>query len=95
MLWEVIKSENLGFVSKLRLAFIFDEIMSLNLREEILKKSENHNVVVDENMKTLIEERRIAKCEKNFKRADEIRDFFAKKGFVLIDTKEGTKVKRG
>ncbi len=33
--------------------------------------------------------------KKNFKRADEIRDFFAKKGFVLIDTKEGTKVKRG
>ncbi|WP_324280727.1 cysteine--tRNA ligase [Borreliella garinii] len=95
LLWEVIKSENLGFASKLKLAFIFDEIISLNLREEILKKSENHNVIVDENMKTLIEERRIAKCEKNFKRADEIRDFFAKKGFVLIDTKEGTKVKRG
>lgn len=29
LLWEIIKSENLSFVSKLRLAFIFDEIMSL------------------------------------------------------------------
>ncbi len=95
MLWEIIKSENLSFVSKLRLAFIFDEIMSLNLREEILKNLQNHDVVIDENMKALIEERRIAKCRKNFKRADEIRDFFAKKGFVLVDTKEGTKVKRG
>ncbi len=66
MLWEIIKSENLSFVSKLRLAFIFDEIMSLNLREEILKNLQNHDVVIDENMKALIEERRIAKCRKKF-----------------------------
>ncbi len=37
-----------------------------------------------------MEERRAAKKEKNFARADEIRDELAAQGILLKDTREGT-----
>ena len=42
----------------------------------------------------LIAERQAARKEKNFARADEIRDELAAKGIVLLDTREGVKWKR-
>ena len=38
----------------------------------------------------LIEEREQARKEKNFKRADEIRDYLKEQGIVLEDTPDGT-----
>lgn len=38
----------------------------------------------------MIQERKAAKKEKNFARADEIRDELAAKGILLKDTREGT-----
>ena len=42
----------------------------------------------------MIAERQAARKEKNFKRADEIRDELLAKGIVLEDTREGVKWKR-
>ena len=41
-----------------------------------------------------IEERKAAKKEKNFARADEIRDTLLEKGIILEDTREGVKWKK-
>ena len=41
----------------------------------------------------MITERKQAKFEKNYARADEIRNELANKGVELIDTKEGTTFK--
>ncbi|UER67759.1 cysteine--tRNA ligase [Borrelia sp. BU AG58] len=95
LLWDVMKDSRLEALLKLRLAFRFDEIFSLSLREEVMKAIKRDNVHIDDWMNFLLEERRIAKLRKDFSRADEIREYFASKGFVLIDTKEGTRVKRG
>ncbi len=43
-----------------------------------------------EAIEQLIEERRQARQDKNFARADEIRDDLAAKGIILLDSKEGT-----
>jgi len=43
---------------------------------------------------SLIEERNRARKEKNYQRADEIRDYLLKKGIILEDTKTGTRWKR-
>lgn len=43
----------------------------------------------------LIEERKQARKEKDFKRSDEIRDHLLAKGIVLEDTREGVRWKRG
>lgn len=51
-------------------------------------------VILDQEIEALIEERQMARKEKNFKRADEIRDELLAKGIILEDTREGVKWKR-
>ena len=50
--------------------------------------------ILDSDIEALIAERQAARKEKNFKRADEIRDELLAKGIVLEDTREGVKWKR-
>lgn len=50
--------------------------------------------ILDKEIEELIEERQAARKEKNFARADEIRDILLKKGIELKDTREGVKWKR-
>ncbi|AHH12624.1 Cysteinyl-tRNA synthetase [Borrelia hermsii YBT] len=95
LLWDIVKDDDLSALLKLLLAFKFDEVLSLGLKEGVLREIERDRVNIDDTMHSLIEERRLAKLRKDFKRADEIREYFRSKGFVLIDTEEGTKVKRG
>jgi len=57
----------------------------------ILEKKEE---ILDEEIENLIAERQAARKEKNFKRADEIRDELLNKGIILEDTREGVKWKR-
>ncbi len=58
----------------------------------ILTKQEKE--ILDSDIEALIEERQAARKEKNFARADEIRDTLAAQGIILEDTREGVKWKR-
>ncbi|MCR5702138.1 MAG: cysteine--tRNA ligase [Lachnospiraceae bacterium] len=49
---------------------------------------------LDDEIEALINERQQARKDKNFARADEIRDMLAAEGIVLEDTREGVKWKR-
>jgi len=51
--------------------------------------------ILDEEIEALIAQRQSARKEKNFDRADEIRDELLNKGIILEDTREGVKYKRG
>jgi len=55
---------------------------------------EKEEEILPEEIERLIEERQAARKEKNFKRADEIRDELLNKGIVLEDTREGVKWKK-
>ncbi|RKJ46025.1 cysteine--tRNA ligase, partial [bacterium 1XD42-8] len=50
--------------------------------------------LLDQDIEDLINERQVARKEKNFQRADEIREELSKKGILLEDTREGVKWKR-
>ena len=50
--------------------------------------------ILDSEIEALIDERQAARKEKNFKRADEIRNQLLERGIVLEDTREGVKWKR-
>lgn len=50
--------------------------------------------ILEKEIEDLIAERQAARKEKNFKRADEIRDLLSEKGIVLKDTREGVLWKR-
>lgn len=71
------------------------------LKEEIVMLSdicglivEKQEELLDQEIERLIEERAQAKKEKNFARADEIRDELLAKGIALKDTREGVKIVR-
>lgn len=55
---------------------------------------ERKQEILDADIEKLIEERQMARKEKNFARADEIRDTLLEMGIVLEDTREGVKWKR-
>ena len=55
---------------------------------------ERKQEILDAEIEKLIEERQMARKEKNFARADEIRDTLLEMGIVLEDTREGVKWKR-
>ena len=57
----------------------------------ILTKKED---ILEEEIENLIAERQAARKEKNFRRADEIRDELINRGIILEDTREGVKWKR-
>ena len=55
---------------------------------------EKKEEILDEEIENLIAERQAARKEKNFARADEIRDTLLEQGIILEDTREGVKWKR-
>lgn len=57
-------------------------------------KAEKEIELLEKEIENFIEERQQARKEKNFKRADEIRDLLKEKGIVLEDTREGVRWKR-
>jgi len=83
--YDVLKSE-LNDYTKLELIKKFDEVLSLDL----LKEEESVSVSNHDEIMALIEERRLAKMNKDFSKADNIRDELLSKGIKLIDTREGT-----
>ncbi len=54
---------------------------------------EKEDKIPDEEIERLIDERQVARKNKDYKRADEIRDELLKKGIALEDTREGVKYK--
>lgn len=72
---------------------------SLNLLDELsavlgLLREESKMDEVDHEIKALIEERQSARANKDFRRADEIRDLLKGKGITLKDTPQGIQILR-
>ena len=85
-LYDVLKSD-LNNTSKLYLTKKFDEVLGLNLcvKEELKIDSE-----LEQYIKNKIEKRNIAKKNKDYSLADQIRDELKEKGIMIKDTREGT-----
>ena len=72
---------------------LFDRLKSLT---EVLglELSSGGEELLDDEIEALIKERNEARAEKNFARADEIRDMLLEKGIVLEDKRDGVRWKR-
>lgn len=84
VLYDVIKS-NLNDTSKLYLIKEFDKVLSLDLVKE-----ESIDQKLEEYIKNKIEERKVAKTNKNYELADTIRKELEDRGIIIKDTREGT-----
>ena len=89
VLYDVLKSKELNGNTKLELVRSFDKVFSLNLVNDKMEEVDSrHDYIMSK-----IEERKLAKQNKDFALADSIRDGLAKEGITLVDTREGTTYK--
>lgn len=89
VLYDVLKAEMNG-ATKREIIEVFDEVLSLGLARAW---EETEQPVADAELTAYVEEkiaeRAAAKKEKNFAKADAIRDELKEKGIVIKDTREG------
>ena len=87
VLYDVLKDSDLNDCTKRALIEDFDKVLSLDLTkaDDITIDSQLEKIILEK-----IEERKIAKKNKDFALADQIRDELLNKGIKLIDTREGT-----
>ena len=94
-IFELVKYANSNVTAENTKEFINtvkEKIVSLaDILGLIVEKEEE---ILDSDIEKLIEERQAARKEKNFARADEIRNLLLEKGIVLKDTREGVKWER-
>lgn len=85
-MWLMLKDNEVTDGEKLSLLYSFDRILGLELDKVEAKKDEK--VGSDEEWK-LVEERALAKKNKDWARADEIRAELLRRGFIVKDTPSG------
>ncbi len=85
VLYDVLK-DDISNSTKIELVKDFDKVLSLDLLKEDKKEidSDLENYILSK-----IEERKEAKANKDFAKADSIRDELLEKGIILKDTREG------
>ena len=85
ILWKLLKDKNIAHQDKLKTAFEFDKVLGLSLKE-------NSKVSIPQKVKRLVKEREDARKNKDFKKADKLRNRIAKEGFHVEDEKDKTKI---
>ncbi|MCR5691049.1 MAG: class I tRNA ligase family protein, partial [Eubacterium sp.] len=89
VLYDMLKAD-ISDVTKRKLVERFDYVLSLGLTRAFEKEEAQVDDQLAAYVEEMIAERKVAKKEKNFARADEIREELLAKGIVLKDTREGT-----
>ena len=95
VLYDMLKAD-MSDATKFALVKSYDEVLSLDLATAQEKKEQENGVDAELESYVLakIEERKAAKKEKDFAKADAIRNELLEKGIVLEDTREGVKWKK-
>ena len=88
-IYDVLKADTTD-ATKLAVLKSFDEVLSINLVREKTEEAPKEKTEFELQIEALIEERKQAKKDKNFARADEIRNQLASMGVTIKDTREGT-----
>ena len=90
VLYDMLKAD-ISDATKYALAESFDQVLSLNLTTAKMEKEAENGVdpELENYILSKIEERKAAKKEKDFAKADAIRNELLERGIVLEDTREG------
>ena len=86
VLFEMLKSDILN-EDKLATVLDFDKVLGLKLEESINKK-----IDISEEVKKLIEERKVTRKDKNWTKSDALRDKIKGLGYEVKDTSDGQQV---
>ena len=84
LVYDLLKSD-VDDSTKYHLIKSFDEVLSLDITKEQVKKIDNEDYILE-----MIQKRNEAKQNKDYALADQIRNELLEKGIILKDTREGT-----
>ncbi|MGO9310656.1 MAG: cysteine--tRNA ligase [Spirochaetia bacterium] len=87
-LWTLLRDSSVPAPEKLGAAYRMDRIFGLGLAE-----SKEEEIVLDEQTRGLVEQRETARKQRDFKRADEIRELLLAKGIEIQDSPRGPKLR--
>lgn len=88
VVWEVVRAEEKS--PKLaELLLKFDTVLGLKIEEETKKQEE-----IPQEILNLVEQRKIARENKDWIKSDELRELINQKGYDIKDTKQGTEIKK-
>jgi cysteinyl-tRNA synthetase len=85
-LWDILRDSRLNDTEKYQLVLELDKVFGLKLGEE-------EEIEVPKKIEELLEKRKKARKEKNWKKSDELRERIKKLGFIINDTEEGSKIR--
>ncbi|MBR6627061.1 MAG: cysteine--tRNA ligase [Lachnospiraceae bacterium] len=88
LLYDVLKADLSG-VTKRAIVASYDEVLGLELLKEAVAEAGDVDAELEAYVLGKIEERKVAKKEKNFALADAIRDELLENGIAIKDTREG------
>lgn len=91
VVYDMLKASDINDTTKYELVKSYDYVLSLDLTKEDENKASAVDAELEAFILAKIEERKEAKKEKNFAKADAIRDELLGKGVAIKDTREGVK----
>ena len=90
VVWEVVRYQKKS--SKLaKLLLKFDEVLGLKIDEE---DNNIKDLEVPEEILKLVEQRKVARENKNWEESDRLRDVINEKGYIIKDTKNGMEISK-
>ena len=87
--WELAKFEKKN-IEVAKLLAKFDTVLGLKIDE----KNQEKSVEIPQEIKELLEQRKIARENKDWAKSDELRNLIAQNGYIVKDTKQGQTVEK-
>jgi cysteinyl-tRNA synthetase len=94
LVWEVIKDDTIDPSDKRTLLLDFDRVLGLDMNGALIPIEHENPIDIPSEIEVLIEQRDLARTNKDFARSDEIRTQIESLGFDVLDTPEGTQIQK-
>ena len=93
IVWEVVRNEVKSYKFA-ELLIEFDKVLGLDIQNSKKYIENIENTELPEEINTLLEQRKIARNNKDWAESDRIRDELKEKGYIVKDTKEGQTISK-
>lgn len=93
IVWEIVRNEKKSKQFS-NLLIEFDKVLGLDLENSKKYLDEQENIELPENVKDLLEKRKLARENKDWGLSDQIRDELKEMGYLVKDTKEGVSIEK-
>jgi cysteinyl-tRNA synthetase len=94
VLWSTLRNSSVEREEKKALLECADALLGLGILDSAAQTNQSRDIDIPESIQALMHKRQEAKDAKDFIRADSLRNEIEAQGFVLIDTKQGTTLKK-